>query len=141
METPTRSKLLVQLPQPDEFLSPFAETMALAEDLVIAANDSAMECVAIRRGWTWGPDDNEFLPEMLRRSRARELTVYGGAHLLVATTFIENLVHAIELAVIAHIRHRETNYDRLLFQGGDRSDARRAVQEKVEEILRRWRGS
>lgn len=48
---------------------------------------------------------------------------------------------AITLAVIAHIRHRETPYDRLLFQLGDREEARRAVREKVEHVLDKWRGT
>lgn len=47
---------------------------------------------------------------------------------------------AILLAVVAHIRHRETNYDRLLNQIGDRQEARSAVREKVEQVLEKWRG-
>ena len=49
--------------------------------------------------------------------------------------------NAVTLAVIAHIRHRETNYDRLLFQLGDRDAARRAVHDKVDRILDKWRGT
>ena len=44
----------------------------------------------------------------------------------------------VRLAVIAHIRHRETNYDSLLGTGWDRHDARREVRERVEEVLRCW---
>jgi len=47
---------------------------------------------------------------------------------------------AITLAVLAHIRHRETNYDRLLFQLGDRHEARRAVHDRVQQALEKWRG-
>jgi len=47
----------------------------------------------------------------------------------------------IALAVVAHIRHRETNYDRLLYQLGDRHEARRAVQNAVKNILEIWRAS
>jgi hypothetical protein len=45
---------------------------------------------------------------------------------------------AVRLAVIAHIRHRETNYDHLLAIGYDRHEARFAVEEAVEQVLRRW---
>jgi hypothetical protein len=45
---------------------------------------------------------------------------------------------AILLAVVAHIRHRETNYDELLGSGWDRSDARSAVASSIDEVLRRW---
>src|SRR5438067_5111287 len=46
--------------------------------------------------------------------------------------------HAVRLAVIAHIRHNETNYDELLGSGWERSDARGAVAEQVDAILNRW---
>ena len=45
---------------------------------------------------------------------------------------------AVLLAVSAHIRHAETNYDELLAQGWDRSLARDEVGEKVDQILERW---
>jgi len=47
---------------------------------------------------------------------------------------------SILLAVTAHIRHIETNYDELLAQGMERWDARDQVCEKIDEILDRWRG-
>ncbi len=46
---------------------------------------------------------------------------------------------AIRLAVIAHIRHAETNYDRLLAAGHDRHDARAQVSENIDQILERWK--
>jgi hypothetical protein len=46
---------------------------------------------------------------------------------------------AVRLAVIAHIRHNETNYDELLGKGWERSDARIAVADRVDEVLNRWR--
>jgi hypothetical protein len=45
---------------------------------------------------------------------------------------------SVELAVIAHVRHRETNYDKLLGMGRDRWEARAAVQEAVYRIVERW---
>ncbi len=45
---------------------------------------------------------------------------------------------AIRLAVAAHVRHGETQYDELLMEGQDRFDARARVQSKVEEILEKW---
>ena len=46
---------------------------------------------------------------------------------------------AIRLAVAAHVRHVETNYDVLLCHGTDRGDARQAVAADVERVLERWR--
>ncbi|HKR60557.1 MAG TPA: DUF2293 domain-containing protein [Pyrinomonadaceae bacterium] len=48
-------------------------------------------------------------------------------------------VEAVTIAVIAHIRHRETNYDELLFRGWHRSAARGEVRDEVDEVLNEWR--
>ncbi len=45
---------------------------------------------------------------------------------------------AVRLAVVAHIRHRETEYDELLARGHDRSEARAKVEESVRLVLKRW---
>jgi len=45
---------------------------------------------------------------------------------------------AVLLAVIAHIRHTETSYDRLLATGYDRREARNRVEGKVDEIVTTW---
>ncbi len=45
----------------------------------------------------------------------------------------------IRLAVIAHIRHAETNYDELLSKGRERWEARDEVDEEINEVLARWK--
>jgi hypothetical protein len=47
---------------------------------------------------------------------------------------------AIDLAVIAHIRHTHTSYDRLLMGGTERLDARAQVRDKIDRVLAKWRG-
>lgn len=47
--------------------------------------------------------------------------------------------HLITLAVMAHVRHRETNYDVLLGSGWARHEARAEVRSQVEDIIKRWR--
>ncbi len=46
---------------------------------------------------------------------------------------------AVRLAVTAHVRHAETNYDDLLLKGIDRREARERVYPKVSGILDRWK--
>ena len=46
--------------------------------------------------------------------------------------------NAVRLAVIAHIRHSETPYDKLLADGYERCDARAEVKETVDKILIEW---
>jgi Uncharacterized conserved protein len=45
---------------------------------------------------------------------------------------------AVTLAVAAHVRHRETNYDGLLAKGWARSDARSEVRNRVDAVLEKW---
>jgi hypothetical protein len=45
---------------------------------------------------------------------------------------------AVRLAVVAHIRHRETNYDKLLGKGWYRGEARARVRDDVDRICDRW---
>ena len=44
----------------------------------------------------------------------------------------------IMLAVAAHVRHRETNYDELLGRGWYRNQAREKVRDRVDEVMDRW---
>jgi hypothetical protein len=44
----------------------------------------------------------------------------------------------VQLAVIAHIRHRHTRYDEMLKDGSNREGARRMVQKKIQGVLRKW---
>lgn len=46
----------------------------------------------------------------------------------------------VRLAVMAHVRHRETNYDSLLAKGWFRGEARAHVRDRVEAVLETWRG-
>jgi hypothetical protein len=46
---------------------------------------------------------------------------------------------AILLAVVAHIRHTETNYDELLSRGMEQREARDEVRDEIDALLARWR--
>ena len=47
---------------------------------------------------------------------------------------------AVEMAVIAHIRHRETDYDELLGKGVERHEARERIQSEIVTVLQQWMG-
>ena len=56
------------------------------------------------------------------------------------SAFAKNLDEAaVRLAVDAHIRHRETNYDELLGEGLYRGEARALVRATVDEIFEGWK--
>jgi hypothetical protein len=46
---------------------------------------------------------------------------------------------AVRLAVTAHIRHRETDYDELLGKGWFRHEARAHVRDRVDQISESWK--
>ena len=47
---------------------------------------------------------------------------------------------AIDLAVLAHVRHTHTNYDELLSTGWERLDARAAVCSQISAVAQEWKG-
>ncbi|KAF1836069.1 hypothetical protein BDW02DRAFT_256565 [Decorospora gaudefroyi] len=48
------------------------------------------------------------------------------------------LSQKVLLAVIAHVRHINTNYDALLKDGEKRTDARKTTRSKIESVMRQW---
>ena len=58
----------------------------------------------------------------------------------VGRTETHSLEHKAKLAVLAHIRHRYTNYDQLLNDGKDRDNARSVVLGDVNDISTKWGG-
>jgi hypothetical protein len=56
----------------------------------------------------------------------------------VGRTSLIPLSRKAVLAVIAHVRHKHTEYNKMLERGDERKDARRAVRKQIEIILRRW---
>lgn len=67
-----------------------------------------------------------------RRIRLPQLEMSGSA---VAPQRNNSLKTPVRVAVIAHVRHVETDYDTLLGRGMDRYDARRRVQARIEQVL------
>lgn len=47
---------------------------------------------------------------------------------------------SINLAVRAFIRHRMTDYDKLLREGMQQKEARQKIRSKVEKIVEEWKG-
>ena len=46
---------------------------------------------------------------------------------------------AVCLAVVASVRHVDTDYDALLMSGADRESARAQVHKRVEDVVNAWR--
>jgi hypothetical protein len=47
--------------------------------------------------------------------------------------------NAVTVAVVASVRHLDSDYDRLLMAGVGRNDARAQIREVIDAVLERWR--
>lgn len=56
----------------------------------------------------------------------------------VGRTSMIPLSQKVLLAVIAHVRHKHTDYDNLLHKGIERADARKATRRAIEDVMKRW---
>lgn len=83
-------------PYPKMHLTSYAETKALAEQLVLAkACDEFLTC-AIRPHLIWGPEDPHLFPRIIARAKEGKLRVVGSGENLVDIVFVEN-------AAMAHV--------------------------------------
>ena len=46
---------------------------------------------------------------------------------------------AVTAAVVAAIRHKYTDYDRILMEGYSRMDARHIIRDAIDRVVQRWR--
>jgi 2-alkyl-3-oxoalkanoate reductase len=85
-------------PYPKHYHAFYPETKALAERLVLQANDSRLATVALRPHLIWGPGDNHLVPRILARARAGVLRRVGRRDNLVDCVYIDNAADAHLLA-------------------------------------------
>ncbi len=78
-------------------------------------------------------------PRDMARQIAEHTTVRGSGRVGRTAAAKEFDDRALELAVVAAIRHDLTEYDELLMNGVDRESARRQVQSQIRDILNGWR--
>jgi hypothetical protein len=77
-------------------------------------------------------------PEKEARAIAEQATVRGSGRVGRCAAARELDSRAIELAVVAYIRHQHTQYDSLLMAGVERLVARSEVRAQIETVLARW---
>ena len=86
-------------PYARRFASVYSLTKKLGEDLVHAATD--IPSVILRPKAVFGPGDQSLLPRLVAAARAGRLPQIGDGHNLVDLTYVENVAHAIRLALDA----------------------------------------
>ncbi|MBF7731316.1 NAD-dependent epimerase/dehydratase family protein [Pseudomonas sp. N040] len=82
---------------------PYCATKARAEQAVLAANDVAggFVTLVLRPRFIWGPGDATLLPVILELAKAGRWSWIDQGRAMTSTTFIDNLVDAIVLALTA----------------------------------------
>lgn len=82
---------------------PYCSTKARAERAVREANDPAAGFVTLvlRPRFIWGPGDTTLLPVILKMAKSGRWSWIDEGRALTSTTYIGNLVQAIELALAA----------------------------------------
>ncbi|MGB5222863.1 MAG: NAD(P)-dependent oxidoreductase [Polyangiales bacterium] len=76
-----------------------ARTKLHSEELARVSGKKGFWTVALRPGLVWGPRDTTHLPDWKAEAEAGGIRIIGGGKKLLATTYIDNLAHAVQCAL------------------------------------------
>ena len=86
-------------PYPQKYYAHYPESKAIAERLVLNANDgNALATCSLRPHLIWGPRDTHIIPMLISRARCGKLIQVGGGNNKVDVTYVENAAEAHILA-------------------------------------------
>ena len=85
-------------PYPSNFDSYYANTKALAEQLVLAANSPQFATISLRPHLIWGPGHDQLVSRIAAQGGAGKLRRVGGFNKLIDTTYITDAARAHWLA-------------------------------------------
>ena len=85
-------------PYSKNFHGHYAKTKAMAEQMVLQANDNKLSTVALRPHLIIGPDDPHLIPRLVQAAKQGRLKIVGTGKNLVDITYIQNAVDAHILA-------------------------------------------
>lgn len=86
-------------PYPRRFASIYSLTKKLGEDLVNQAASTGLSAVILRPKAIFGPGDTSLLPRLIAAARRGRLPQIGDGRNLVDLTYVDNVVHALLLAL------------------------------------------
>lgn len=86
------------VPYPKHFLTAYQKTKALAEKMVLAANNDSLATVALRPHLIWGSGDPHLVPRIIDRTKKGKFRLLGKQNNLVDSTYIDNAASAHILA-------------------------------------------
>jgi nucleoside-diphosphate-sugar epimerase len=107
------------LPYPARHQSPYPETKAEAERMVLAANSRHLATVALRPHLVFGPRDNNLLPRVVERARKNQLLGVGDGKNEVDFTYVDNAAWAHLDAAAALVDHTAPCAGKVYFVSND----------------------
>ena len=87
-----------RVPYPKRYRAAYPQTKAVAERLVLEANDATLGTVALRPHLIWGPGDTHLIPGIVARGRTGRLRRIGSVPKLMDFTYIKDAAAAHLLA-------------------------------------------
>lgn len=84
-------------PYPQNSVSRYAQTKAIAEDLVLKSNGPSLKTVSLRPHLIFGPGDKNLIPRLLEKNQKGRLRIIGDGENQVDVLYVEN-------AACAHIK-------------------------------------
>lgn len=79
---------------PKKYLAHYPRTKAMAEAMVMEANDTNLSTVSLRPHLIWGPGDTQLVPRVIERGKAGRLRIVGSGQQRVDAVYIDNAVEA-----------------------------------------------
>ncbi len=89
------------VPYPPRYLCVYSETKKIAEEMVRSAHGPALATTILRPKAIFGPGDTTLLPRLIDAARIGRLPQIGDGSNLVDLTYVDNVVHALVLALEA----------------------------------------
>ena len=84
------------MPYPKKFITHYAKTKAMAEQLVVNASRNKLKSIILRPSKIWGPGDDQILTRLV--ARAKKLKQIGDGKNLIDVTYIDDAADAHILA-------------------------------------------
>lgn len=82
------------VPYASRFEASYPRTKAIAERMVLSANDDVLSTVALRPHLIWGPGDNNLVPRIVEKARAGRLRIVGTGDNRIDIVYIDNAAQA-----------------------------------------------
>ena len=82
------------LPYPQDYIFHYGKTKALAEKIVLQANDEGLATISLRPHLIFGPGDKNLFPKVVNSAREGRLKIVGEGNNLVDVIYVDNAVEA-----------------------------------------------